>query len=244
MKVLRRSILVGATVVMAGLLALVVAVHHAYPANSSLPGHPVCLRPPTVTIPAHPVVAFGDSITWGWTIHDNCLVYAEVENPDPSVHVTGPRDQTYPEDLSRLLRQPVLDYGVPGEETSYGLPRLIQVVARVHPSTVIILEGVNDFRFKVSPRITFKNLRRMIHAAKTRVIIATLLPTYPPEVNVNRQIHTLNARIRRLHGVQVVDLAALFAHRRYLIGSDGVHPSLAGNRLIARVFAQALRHPR
>lgn len=123
--------------------------HFAFPARATAP---VCLRRPTTPIEAHPIVAFGDSITWGYDASNNCVALSAVRDPAPRLHRPGPDDTTYPADLTRLQRSMVLDYGVPDETTAGGLRRLPAVLAATHPRAVILLEGVNDLVAGASPR--------------------------------------------------------------------------------------------
>lgn len=194
------------------------------------------------TANARPVVAFGDSITWGWGIPANCLNPSDEGDVRPALHLQGPRDETYPAVLSRTTGRLVLNYGWPGEQTSAGLARLPGVIRAAHPSTVLLLEGVNDILHgHRSPAQIVRNLQLMIRVAHTRVVVATLLPVYGEYAWARPEIWDTNARIRRLRGVRVVDLAQAFAGRRDLLGPDGVHPTVAGARVMARRFAEMLR---
>jgi hypothetical protein len=96
---------------------------------------PVCIRDRhPYTVPSRPVIAFVDSITQGSGSSRICV--GDSTSADPGRHVPGRTDTTYPGDLSHLLHQPVLDYGVGGEQTRVGLARLRRVLAAVHRAVV------------------------------------------------------------------------------------------------------------
>ena len=82
------------------------------------------------------VVAFGDSLTAG----------------------TGARDvESYPSVLSGMLACPVINAGVPGEDTSAGLRRLPGVLERERPQLVILCHGGNDMLNKNDYPVTKRN---------------------------------------------------------------------------------------
>src|SRR6516165_2997580 len=70
-------------------------------ATITAPYH-VCIpdRPPR-SIPPHPIVAFGDSITWGWYASHNCVPRSSTILP-LTAHEPARTDTTYPGMLSRL----------------------------------------------------------------------------------------------------------------------------------------------
>jgi hypothetical protein len=101
-------------------------------------------KPVPYPIPRHPTVVFGDSITEGYGATNKCLP-RELQSILPeSSHLVQTGDTSYPGDLARLMHQPVLNYGVGGETTIGGLPRLKRLVRAIRPSTVVLLEGWND----------------------------------------------------------------------------------------------------
>ena len=82
-------------------------------------GHPSIQRLSTFSV----IVAFGDSLTSG----------------------VGARGvESYPSLLSGILACPVVNAGVPGEDTSAGLRRLPGVLEKERPQLVILCHGGND----------------------------------------------------------------------------------------------------
>lgn len=160
-------------------------------------------------------------------------------------------------DLTRLLHTSVLNYGVGGELTSDGLPRIRQVVRLVHPSTVIILEGINDLWGGRSASDIAGNLFEMAkscQASGARLIILTVLPVDRPVFpDAQSKVQALDAAIRAIahrQGVAVIDPSARF-HSHHPLSSlfrhvdgreDGVHPNDTGYRLLAALVYQALGH--
>jgi lysophospholipase L1-like esterase len=100
-----------------------------------------------------------------------------------SAHRFYTGDTSYPGDLARLLHTSVLNYGVGGELASDGLPRLRALVRRLHPSTTVILEDINDLWGGTSATDIVGNLSQMAQAAKAsgaRPVLLTVLPVDRP----------------------------------------------------------------
>jgi lysophospholipase L1-like esterase len=212
-------------------------------------------KPAPYPVPSHPVITFGDSITEGYGATNKCLP-RELRSVLPeSAHRVYTGDTSYPVDLARLLHASVLNYGVGGELTSDGLPRLRTVLRSLHPSTVFILEGINDLWGGRSATDIVGNLSQMARAAQeagARPVIITVLPADRqvfPDAEV--KVQALNVGIRAMgkqQRVEVIDAAVAFlSHRpmsalfRHADGrEDGVHPSDAGYRLLGRMAAAGL----
>jgi lysophospholipase L1-like esterase len=203
----------------------------------------------------HPIVTFGDSITWGIGATVTCMPGIDPPITPAGLHLPGPHDTTYPADLSRLIRLPVLNYGVPGEQAIIGYSRLPRVLSALHPSVVLILEGVNDLHAGYTPSAAATRLGWMVKEvqdAHARPILLTLTRTYfppnYPEPATNGKVAQLSSIIRhlgpKLH-VPVVDLYDAFppprgqpaVMRQPNGGEDYLHPNDAGYRLIARTIA-------
>jgi acyl-CoA thioesterase I len=149
----------------------------------------------------------------------------------------------------------VLNYGVGGEVTSDGLPRLRAIVRSIHPSTVFILEGINDLWGGRSTADVVGNLSAMarsVQASGAHAIFITVLPVDRPVFpDVQAKVRALNAAIRAMakqQGVVVADAAARFRNHRPLSGlfrhadgrEDGVHPNDAGYQVLAGLAAAVL----
>jgi lysophospholipase L1-like esterase len=101
-------------------------------------------QPIPYPISRRPIITFGDSITEGYGATNKCLPRELRAVLPKSAHRVYTGDTSYPGDLVRLEHRMVLNYGVGGELTSDGLPRLRSILRSVHPSIVFILEGIND----------------------------------------------------------------------------------------------------
>ena len=211
----------------------------------------------STVVPARPVVTFGDSITQGYGATRNC-VPPDVRTILPTlVHMFHSRDTSYPGDLARLMRRPVLSYGLGGETTTEGLTRLNRLLRAVHPSSVIVLEGTNDLMAGQGPLSVAYRLLRMtalIRQSGARPILLTVLPLEGPQwTPLAGKVEVLNELLRagaKADHVTVVDSAAAFAvHKpfaaffRHQDGrEDGLHPKDIGYRVLAVLVYQVLRH--
>jgi lysophospholipase L1-like esterase len=124
-------------------------------------------KPVPYALPRHPIVVFGDSITEGYGATNKCLPRELRATLPESAHRVYTGDTSYPDDLARLLHTTVLNYGVGGELTSDGLPRLRSMVRSVHPSTVVILEGINDLWGGRSTTDIVENLSEMARSVQS-----------------------------------------------------------------------------
>ena len=168
------------------------------------------------------VVCLGDSITQGY----RCA-------GDP-----------YPTRLARLSGKTVLNYGVGGMKSSYGVSIVDSTLTRA-PGTVCILFGANDVHgHDVS--WTISNLRTIVRhckAAGARPVLATPTPQRGDWSAYNSKVRELSSAIRKLaaeEGAGLADANAAFGSGAGLIGNDGLHLTDAGGSLLARTFLSAL----
>ena len=153
-----------------------------------------------------------------------------------------------------------LGRGIGAQVTSQGLLRFEQDVVELHPKVVHILYGANDIAGLAGPT-TYEtiqnNLTAMVQLALANhiaVVVGTILPiTSLPggakDPTLTAKIVSMNAWIRdfgRREQVAVADyypaLSAADGSFRSELNSDGVHPTLAGYRVmepIARAAVQA-----
>ncbi|HMO05948.1 MAG TPA: GDSL-type esterase/lipase family protein [Kiritimatiellia bacterium] len=164
------------------------------------------------------VVALGDSITEGVCVPD------------------GP---PYPARLADLSGKQVINQGLCGERSGEAASRIGSVLKRYQPGYIVIFYGANDAIFALSPESVANNLRNMCNAAianKTVPLLATCLPMYDRYSFANATVLSYNPLIRELGkelGVKVIDLEKEFGNERSFLQSDGLHPSDAGNQVIA-----------
>lgn len=164
------------------------------------------------------IVAFGDSLTAGVA--------------------TG---KSYPEDLQELLDQHGYAYhvenqGISGDTSTDGLARIGNVTDS-HPVLVILEFGGNDGLRGIPVDATRSNLQQMIEqfkAAKIPVVLAgiTLPPNYGPEY-VKPFTAMFPALAKQFHLRLIPFLLVHVYQHPELMQPDGIHPSRAGNEVLA-----------
>jgi acyl-CoA thioesterase I len=200
---------------------------------------PACRGSLILPVGKRPIVAFGDSITWGYGASTGCVA-GDAPVGNVGAHAEFGSSTTYPGDLSRLLGKSVLNYGLSGEKTSDGLRRLSLVVRATHPSMVVLMEGTNDVALGLPASTTLSALRRMvglIRAAGARVVLVA-----PPPVatSYSRTIHDLGTKVTRLAAdLKVFAADPRIAWETSMLSPDGVHPNDAGYHAIADAVANA-----
>jgi lysophospholipase L1-like esterase len=188
-------------------------------------------------------MAFGDSITDGSVSLTPMLWLVESE--------------TYPFQLAQILqgRYPaqtftVFNAGRPGERTDEGVRRLPGELDLHKPEVVMILEGVNAVWLLTTSRQAdaIRSMVRIAHDRDVDVILATVMPVTPAwrfyDQGAMDRIRALNQRIFQISLDEntggVVDLFALFEANPHLLGSDGLHPTVEGQRRIAEAFSDEI----
>ena len=187
-----------------------------------------------------PVVALGDSIT------DDLISWAEIMRACCA--------QERPSDVT------VVNAGVSGDTTADALRRLYGVVA-AEPTLVVAMLGTNDCQRHgpgadrlVSAEDGRRNvaaISRWLHAGGAEVVWLTPPPVHEPALAAavgdrpfslrDEDVASLGASLRAT-GDRVIDTGAALraGDPRELLLADGVHPSLAGQLVIARTLLRAL----
>lgn len=163
-----------------------------------------------------PVLMFGDSL---------------VEGVGASV------GQTLPDQLGRLLKVPVLNYGVSGDTTRDALLRLNQAVTE-KPKVAIILLGGNDFLKKIPRAETFANLEKIVSAFQAQGAIVAVLGVRSGIVSGGADAEYEDVA-KRTGSIYMSDvLSGLFGHPDLM--SDALHPNDRGYAMIATRLAPIL----
>ncbi len=163
-----------------------------------------------------PVLMFGDSLVEG---------------------VGATVGETLPDQLGRLLKVPVLNYGVSGDTTRDALLRLDQAVAE-KPKIAIILLGGNDFLRKIPREETFINLEKIVTAFQGEGAITVVLGVRSGIVGGGAD-EEYEALAKRTGSVYMSDvLAGLFGRSELM--SDALHPNDRGYAQIAERLAPIL----
>ncbi len=177
--------------------------------------------PVSAPAPAAPLVIFlGDSLTAGLGLDEN---------------------QAYPALLDRELHQDgvaarVINAGVSGDTTAGGLARIGWLV-RQHPSLVVVGLGANDGLRGLPLAEVEANLRQIIQrsrAAGARVLLLgmRLPPNYGPYAD---QFTALYPKLAKELDVPLVPfLLDKVGGIRNLNQADGIHPTAAGQEIVAK----------
>ena len=175
------------------------------------------------------VVFFGNSITEGWKIVDSAF----------------------------FKKKPYVNRGISGQTTSQMLVRFKPDVIDLKPKLVVILAGTNDIAGNTGPtklETIMGNLASMAQLARAngiRVVLSSVLPVfdYPwkPGLQPAEKIVSLNKMIKdfaHAHNMVYLDYySSMVDERKGLkkeLGNDGVHPNLAGYRVMGPLAEQAI----
>ncbi|MGI4886278.1 MAG: GDSL-type esterase/lipase family protein [Janthinobacterium lividum] len=147
--------------------------------------------------------------------------------------------------------------GVGGEVSSTMLGRFQRDVLDLHPAVVAILAGINDIAENAGPyqpQATLHNITAMAelaHAQGVRVVLCSVTPAaefpWRPGLGPGPKVVALNAQINayaRQHHFVYLDYHTALAddHQGMKPGlaRDGVHPTLAGYRVMEPLLQQAV----
>lgn len=156
-----------------------------------------------------PIVAFGDSLVAG---------------------VGAPTGADFVTLLSRRIKEPIIQAGVPGNTTADGLARVDEVLLQ-NPRMVILLLGGNDYLRRISKEETFSNLKRLIIRIQEGGAVVVLLGVRGGILADGYETSFENLA-DEMHVVYVEDvLDGVFGNTTLM--ADGVHPNEKGYALIA-----------
>jgi lysophospholipase L1-like esterase len=175
------------------------------------------------------IVFMGNSITEGWVSSD----------PD------------------FFKRKPYVGRGISGQTTPQMLVRFRQDVIDLQPSVVVILAGTNDIAGNTGPTTledimgNIASMAELARANKIRVVLSSVLPVfdYPwkPGLQPAEKIFTLNKMIKEYaHKNKMVYLdyhSAMADDQKGMkkeLADDGVHPTLAGYKIMEPLAEKAI----
>lgn len=141
--------------------------------------------------------------------------------------------------------KPYINRGISGQTTPQMLVRFRQDVINLKPKAVVILAGINDIAGNTGPstiEMIVDNITSMTELAKAnniKVIICSVLPAYDfpwrkglePAEKVVKLNELLKAYAEQQNLVYVDYFTAMTDENNGLkneLGSDGVHPNIAG----------------
>lgn len=154
----------------------------------------------------------------------------------------GVAGRSYPDDLQDLVDQRGLRYrvenqGVSGDTSTDGLARIDNVIAD-HPALVILEFGGNDGLRGTPVEATRKNLQEMIERLKQAKLPTVLLGIILPPNYGADYVKPFSAMYPELaKQYQLKYMPFLLQHVYNIPGLmqlDGIHPSGAGNKIVAQ----------
>ncbi|UOQ54820.1 GDSL-type esterase/lipase family protein [Hymenobacter cellulosivorans] len=183
--------------------------------------------------PASParVVLIGNSITEGWVKEDSAFFQGKPYG--------------------------YIGRGISGQHTGQTLLRFRQDVINLRPAVVVIIVGTNDVAENGGPYVpqnTMSNIMSMVELAQAhriRVVLASVLPAtdfwWRKGLNPAPKIVALNKQLKAYADQQrlvYLDFHSAMADEqqglRKAYGEDGVHPNLAGYRVMEPLLNQAV----
>ncbi|WP_051302986.1 arylesterase [Psychromonas aquimarina] len=167
--------------------------------------------------PDQPILAFGDSLTFGYG---------------------APQNKSYPAQLSRLIDIPVINAGINGELSKNGLARLEQLLELHDPQLLLLCHGANDMLRKSDLALMADNLRAMISMAQDRDIQVVLIAV--PNTTLLLTPLKQYQQVADEMGIIVENDLLADVLSRPGLHSDLIHPNAAGYQQMAEVIAQLL----
>ncbi|NQZ54656.1 MAG: arylesterase [Piscirickettsiaceae bacterium] len=157
------------------------------------------------------ILAFGDSLTFG----------------------TGANSETesYPAVLQQLTGRTVINAGIPGEVSQFGLERLSTVLNEVKPDLVSLCHGGNDLIHRLDQQQLKSNLEQMIvmiQQSGSQVILIGV-----PNFNLMLTVPDLYLELAEIYDIPVQTEIISKLQRSPTLKSDNIHPNAAGYYLFA-----------
>ncbi|UOQ74080.1 GDSL-type esterase/lipase family protein [Hymenobacter cellulosilyticus] len=186
--------------------------------------------PPPPASPAR-VVIIGNSITEGWVKEDSAFFKGKPYG--------------------------YIGRGISGQATDQTLLRFRQDVVNLRPAVVVLIVGTNDIaenRGPYVPKRTMENIMSMVELAQAhriRVVLASVLPAtdfwWRKGLNPASKILALNQQLKAYADQQrltYLDFHSAMTDEqgglKKVYGEDGVHPNLAGYRVMEPLLNQAV----
>ena len=244
------------------------AADSAVPARTAACGFKVTLVPyvPVPVLGATHFMAYGDSITAGEINDDDtgvrCMNQRARLTPQEFTLFLRPEmvipSLAYPSVVHTLLGGrytsqtfTVINEGKPLDPTD-NTARFADAVRADHPEGVLFLQGVIDLTSDSAVPAIVANVHTDIVEARNQGVVSFFLSTLTPVLDFSRGCFLTNSDIRAANdelralairdGVTLVDSWAAFqGHESTYIGGDGLHPSVAGQEVLAQTFFEAIR---
>lgn len=163
-----------------------------------------------------PVVAFGDSLTFGTGAKSN---------------------ESYPVVLSELIGYRVCKEGTPRVTTDDALRlKLMDDVIARKPKVVIVALGANDFLKGLPRDVTEQNLTTIVKTFRQEgieVVVLGFEGVFTTSKEVVGRASSLRTAIERTGGLYLPKAFVGVLDQKSMVSSDGMHPNAAGYRKLA-----------
>lgn len=178
-------------------------------------------EPPQLTPldPNRPILAFGDSLTYGKGVGE---------------------EQAYPAVLERLIGIPVINAGISGEESSEGLERLPRLLEETQPQLVVLCHGGNDLLRKRNLDTLQNNLRQMIRIIRESGAEVILLGVPEPKLLL-RTAPDFYENLAKEFDIPYDGEVIPEVESDDDLKSDPFHPNAAGYRMMAEAVYSLLK---
>lgn len=165
------------------------------------------------------ILAYGDSLTFG----------------------TGANTDTesYPAVLAQLTHRQVINAGVPGEISSEGLDRLINMLEQHQPDLVILCHGGNDLIRRLDKHQLKNNLSRMIELIQQHD--AQVMMIAVPTLGLGLTVPDLYPQVALQHQLPIEMDVLVDVESQPALKSDPIHPNAEGYRIMANQIYQLLQ---
>jgi len=164
-----------------------------------------------------PILAFGDSLTFG---HG------------------APKNSSYPAVLSELTGRTVINEGISGELSGEGLQRLAALLDKHQPQLLLLCHGGNDILQKRNLTQMQQNLEAMISLAQERDI-QVLLVAVPAPTLLLTPLKEYTSVAEKM-GVPLDNDVIADILGQPALHSDLIHPNASGYQKIAQQLHQKL----
>ena len=164
------------------------------------------------------ILAFGDSITYGYRVDS---------------------DKNYPSILTNLLQSEVINAGVNGELTKEGLERLPKLLKKYKPQILILCEGGNDLLRSKKMSDIKENLSKMIELAQKQKIFVVLIGV-PYLEYLTYQTADIYNELAAQYNIPIENTALEKILNDKSLKVDQVHPNAKGYEILSNALANLI----
>ena len=161
--------------------------------------------------PTDKILAFGDSITYGYTESEN---------------------ESYPYLLSQSTNTQVINAGINGDTSQDGLQRLPALLEDNSIKLILLCFGGNDILQNLPLGELKNNLKKMIQLAKAKNVDVILI-SVPKVSDLGLSSMNLYSTVAKEENVELMDDLLVHILSRSSLKNDYIHPNAKGYRYMA-----------